>query len=103
MTDESDTEDWLDLAAALDLLRTQVAESQRRARTADIRFDVGEITVDFELELHRTRSAGGGLRFAVVQAEGRGERARRTTQRVSLTLKPRGRNAGDVAIGDWEE
>ncbi|MFF1380674.1 trypco2 family protein [Streptomyces sp. NPDC058308] len=100
-----DPQDWLDLADALDLLRAQIAESQRRARTADIRFDVGEITVDFELELHRTRAAGGGLRFAVVQAEGRAESAHRATQRVSLTLRPRGRDAGagDVAIGDWEE
>ncbi|MEW2388687.1 trypco2 family protein [Streptomyces venezuelae] len=101
------SDEWLDLADALDLLRAQIAESQRRARTADIRFNVGEITVDFEVELHRTRIAGGGLRFAVVQAEARGERAHRATQRVSLTLKPRGPGAGpgagDIAIGDWQE
>ncbi|MET8687452.1 trypco2 family protein [Streptomyces sp. NPDC004732] len=103
--DAASPEEWLDLADALDLLRAQIAESQHRARTADIRFEVGEISVDFELELHRTRAAGGGLRFAVVQADGRQENARRTTQRVSLTLKPRGPGpgSGDIAIGDWAE
>ncbi|GHC75444.1 trypco2 family protein [Streptomyces flavofungini] len=97
-----DGDGWLDLADALDLLRAQVADSQRRARTADVRFDVEAITVDFEVELLRTRGGSGGLRFGVVQADGRQENTRRATQRVSLTLRPRTATRGDVSIGDEE-
>ncbi|MFD9880294.1 trypco2 family protein [Streptomyces alboflavus] len=97
---QSGDDEWLDLADALDLLRGQIGEAQRRARTADVRFDVEAITVDFEVELGRARGGSGGLRFGVVQGEGRQENTRRATQRVSLTLKPRTAARGDVSIGD---
>ncbi|MFF2406319.1 trypco2 family protein [Streptomyces sp. NPDC058092] len=102
MTGSTDGDDWLDLADALDLLRSQVAESQRRAQRSEVRFGVEQITVDFELELMRTREGGGGLRFGVADAKARQESGRRSVQRVSLTLKPERPGGGDVQIGDWE-
>ncbi|MET8741742.1 trypco2 family protein [Streptomyces sp. NPDC004728] len=102
MTGSTDDDDWLDLADALDLLRAQVTESQRRAQSSEIRFGVEQITVDFELELMRTREGGGGLRFGIADAKARQENGRKTVQRVSLTLKPEQRSGGDVQIGDWE-
>ncbi|WP_405658800.1 trypco2 family protein [Streptomyces sp. RK9] len=95
-------DEWLDLADALDLLRGQIGEAQRRARTADVRFDVEAITVDFEVELGRTHGGSGGLRFGIAQADGRRESARRAVQRVSLTLTPRTAARGDLTIGDGE-
>lgn len=102
MTGSTENDDWLDLADALDLLRAQVTESQRRAQSSEIRFGVEQITVDFELELMRTREGGGGLRFGIADAKARQENGRKTVQRVSLTLKPEQRSGGDVQIGDWE-
>lgn len=102
MTGSTENDDWLDLADALDLLRAQVTESQRRAQSSEIRFGVEQITVDFELELMRTREGGGSLRFGIADAKARQENGRKTVQRVSLTLKPEQRSGGDVQIGDWE-
>ncbi|MER8083695.1 trypco2 family protein [Streptomyces sp. NPDC058316] len=102
VTGSTHGDDWLDLADALDLLRSQVAESQRRARRSEVRFGVEQITVDFELELTRTREGGGGLRFGIADARARQESGRRSVQRVSLTLKPERPGGGDVQIGDWE-
>ncbi|WP_406862118.1 trypco2 family protein [Streptomyces sp. HUAS MG47] len=97
-----DGEHWLDLADALDLLRNQVAEAQRRAQRSEVRFGVDEITVEFEAELIRTREAGGGLRFGIVEARGRTEGSRRSVQRIALTLRPQRADGGDTAIGDVE-
>ncbi|HEY9367810.1 trypco2 family protein [Streptomyces sp.] len=97
-----DGEDWLDLADALDLLRSQVAEAQRRARRSEVRFGVDEITVEFETELVRTREGGGGLRFGIVEARGRTEGSRRSVQRIALKLRPQRADGGDTAIGDVE-
>ncbi|AZP14725.1 hypothetical protein EJC51_47400 [Streptomyces aquilus] len=64
-------EDWLDLADAVALLRSQIAEAQARiddpqgAGDKGVRFEIGEITVDLGMELTRTRGADGQLRFSV--------------------------------------
>jgi hypothetical protein len=95
-------EDWLDLADAIDVLREQLSEAQDRGRGSALRFVLGEITAEFEVELMRTRGGGGALRFGVVDADARGERARRSVQRLTLRLNPERREGGNVAVGDAE-
>ncbi|MEU8517878.1 trypco2 family protein [Kitasatospora sp. NPDC048722] len=95
--------DWLDLADAVDLLRRQIVEARRRAGSSPVRFEIGDITVDFELELTRTRGGGGELRFGVLGANGKAERTERGTHRISLTLHPHTADGGDVEILDLDE
>lgn len=93
-------EDWLDLADAIEVLRSQLSEAQRRGQGSELRFVLGEITAEFEIELVRTRNGGGALRFGVTEANGRQERSKRSAQRVTLRLNPERRGGGDVAVGD---
>ncbi|MFJ9816361.1 trypco2 family protein [Streptomyces sp. NPDC101151] len=95
-------EDWLDLADAIEVLRAQLSEAQRRGQGSQLRFVLGEITAEFEIELMRTKNGGGTLRFGVVEANARAERTARSTQRVTLRLNPEQRGGGDVAVGDVE-
>jgi len=107
----ANADDWLDLADAIELLRIQVAEAQRRSVGADVRFRLGEITVEFGMELARTRGAGGGLRFGVASVDGRGERTARATHHVTVRLDPRRADGSPVdtgagepdGIGDFED
>jgi hypothetical protein len=94
-------EDWLDLADAIEVLRDQLSEAQRRGQAAPLRFVLGEITAEFEIELVRKKNGGGGLRFGVIEANAGRERSAKSTQRVTLRLKPQ-QYGGDVAIGDAE-
>ncbi|RRS01235.1 trypco2 family protein [Glycomyces terrestris] len=102
MTRREQHEDWLDLADAIEVLRSQLAEAQRRGQDSQLQFVLGEITAEFEIELVRAKSGGGALRFSVVEADARGERSSRSTQRLTLRLNPEHRGGGDVAIGDVE-
>ncbi|MEV6168196.1 trypco2 family protein [Streptomyces sp. NPDC051954] len=99
--DERD-EDWLDLADAIDVLREQLSDAQFRGQESELRFVLGEITVEFEVELVRTRNGGGALRFGVVEANARGERSARSTQRVTVHLNPEQRGGRSVTVGDSE-
>lgn len=94
--------DWLDLADAIELLRTQLSEAQRRAADSELRLVLGEITAEFEVELVSTGNGGAALRFGVVGADARRERSTRSVQRVTLRLIPERRGGGDVAVGDVE-
>lgn len=96
-------DDWLDLADAIETLRDQLSEAQRRGQDSPLRFVLGEITAEFELELVRAKNGGGALRFGVVEADARRERTTRSTQRLTLRLNPEHRGGGDVAVGDDHE
>ncbi|MFD7321919.1 trypco2 family protein [Streptomyces sp. NPDC059875] len=90
---------WLDLSDAVGLLRDQLASAQRAADGSDIRFRVGEVTVEFAVQLTRTTGGGGALRFGVVGADGKREHANSTTHRLQITLHPRSGGAGGGAAG----
>jgi hypothetical protein len=91
---------WLDLADAIGLLRDQVMEAQQRAEGHPLRFVMGEVTVELEVELERSRELGGGLRFGVVSADARGGRSDRSVHHVTVTLTPRLGGGGDVEVSD---
>lgn len=97
---DRDSGDWLDLADAIELLRDQIVEAQERSPATGVRFALGEITVEFALELSRSRGAGGGLRFYVAEANARAERASSNTHRVVVTLRPKRSDGGDVEVDD---
>ncbi|WP_326671465.1 MULTISPECIES: trypco2 family protein [unclassified Streptomyces] len=92
--------DGLDLTDAVRLLRRQLTAAQREADGSDVRFRVGEVTVELAVQLTRTGSAGGSLRFGVVAVDGKRDRAQSTTHRIQLTLHPRSGSGGDLEIGD---
>lgn len=102
MPDGGHDEDWLDLADAITLLRDQLTVAQERGAGSPLRFVLGEITVEFEIELVRSKNGGGALRFGVVEANARRESSARSAQRVTLRLNPEHRGGGDVAVGDTE-
>jgi hypothetical protein len=93
-------ETWLDLADAIGLLRDQVMEAQQRAAGHPLKFVMGEITLELEVELERSGTLGGGLRFGVVSANGQGERSNRSANRVTVTLTPQLGDGGGVEISD---
>ncbi|HEY3468416.1 MAG TPA: trypco2 family protein [Amycolatopsis sp.] len=102
MTQRGNDEDWLDLADAIEMLREQLSEAQSRGQDSPLRFKLGEITAEFEIELVRKKNGGGALRFGVVEADARGERSTRSHQRVTLKLTPERVGGGDVSVGDTE-
>jgi hypothetical protein len=102
MAQSGPEEDWLDLADAIEVLRDQLSEAQRRGQGSSLRFVLGEITAEFEIELVRKRNGGGALKFGIVEADARRERAAKSTQRLTLKLKPEQNGVGNVAVGDDE-
>jgi hypothetical protein len=98
--------DWLDLADALELLRNQIGEAQRRLGDADekaVRFGLGDVTVEFGMELVRTVGVDGGLRFSVVSVGGKRDTGRTATHTVTVILHPHAPGGGDVDVSDEED
>ncbi|WP_406737248.1 hypothetical protein OG365_01825 [Streptomyces sp. NBC_00853] len=95
----------MDLADAVGLLRRQIAQAQRQVAedpADDVQFAVGEITLELGMELTGTRSVNGGLRFAVVSAGGKAERASKATHKVTVKLTPQDGSGEIILVRDEE-
>ncbi|MGW2870821.1 trypco2 family protein [Kitasatospora sp. NPDC001225] len=90
-----------ELSEAIKAVRTGLVEAQQDGDGLPIRFSVREITLDLEVELRHSVSAGGGVKAFVVSADAKGERASTRSHRLTVTLDIQsGQAGGDVLIGD---
>jgi NTP-dependent ternary system trypsin peptidase co-occuring protein len=76
------------LASAIGALRTEIVKAMHAAGAEDIRFALGP--VELELQVEAAQEAGGeaGIKFWLVSIGGKGSRSSGTTHTVKLTLTP---------------
>jgi hypothetical protein len=78
----------MELAEAVEAVRQGLMTGAARGADAGIRFEVGEIHMEFTVELQRTRSGHGGVKAWVVDAGAESARTLGRTHTVSFTLRP---------------
>ncbi|WP_037602206.1 trypco2 family protein [Streptacidiphilus rugosus] len=85
----------IELADAIEAIRTQLVDAAARGTNSDLAFEVGDIHLEFEVQLNHDRTVKGGVKAWVLAAGYEAARGRTETQRVSVTLSPkhRGSNA----------
>ncbi|MBA2956452.1 hypothetical protein HZF07_22230 [Nocardioides sp. CGMCC 1.13656] len=76
------------LADAIDDLRRELADAMGRGDGERLRFQLGTVSMEFEVGIAATVGGEAGVRFWVVSAGATGERASTTTHRISLQLTP---------------
>jgi len=91
--------DGMELADAVEAVRAGLLAGAARGAHSSVRFEVGEIRMEFTVELRRVRGATGGVRAWVVEAGGESSRTSGRTHTVSCTLKPKNASGGVLEIG----
>jgi hypothetical protein len=89
------------LSDAIRALRSEIVKAAGEGEGKDVRFRLGEIELEFGLEVGRQAGADAGIQFWVISLGARGERRSATTHTVRLTLAPVGLD-GDVLVSDKE-
>jgi hypothetical protein len=87
------------LLEAVTALRTELAASILAAAAEQLRFAVGEITLEFQVEVERTAGVSAGIKFWVVELGGEGSRTSKTTHTVSIPLTPVSSDGQPVLTG----
>ncbi|MFF8555065.1 trypco2 family protein [Streptomyces sp. NPDC015501] len=90
--------DGIELADAVASIRNQLVEAAARATDHPVSFAVGDIQMEFTLELRREAKAGGKVRAWVVEAGADAALASGRTHKVAFTLTPRDAVTGEA----WE-
>jgi len=76
------------LKEAIGALRSELSESILAAAGEDLRFQVDDVSMEFQVELEKSFEGSGGIKFWVVELGGKASRASTATNSVSLSLKP---------------
>ncbi|WP_206307018.1 trypco2 family protein [Streptomyces sp. F001] len=92
----------IELAELIEELRRELTAARTAAQGEDLYFEVGPVELEAAVVVERSATAGGKIRFWVVETGADGRMADSVTHRVKLTLDPRTRSGGGRApwVGD---
>jgi len=76
------TPNRIDLKTAIAALRAELIDSILASQNEPLRFEVGEITMQFQLEIEQSTEAKGGLKFWVVEGAVGGSSSREDSSDV---------------------
>ena len=78
----------LPLASAIDALRRELVAALEQGKDAEVRFALGPVELEFQVEISYEAGGEAGVKFWVVTLGGKGSRSSATTHTVRLRLSP---------------
>ena len=78
----------IELADVISELRAELDRARLAAAGSELRFGLGPVELEVTVGLDREGTAGGKVRFWVVEVGAEGKIASTSTQRIKLTLTP---------------
>jgi hypothetical protein len=72
------------LAAAIEAPRGELVVALEKGKDAEVRFALGPVELEFQVEVSREMGADAGIKFWVVALGGEGSRSSATTQSVQV-------------------
>lgn len=94
------------LVDVVQALRSELARASTQAADAEVRFPVGQITLEFQVGVTRSAEAQGGVRFWVLELGASAGVATESVQKVTIVLEPPVDSYGrpiKVAAGETEK
>src|SRR3954452_11975714 len=76
------------LASAVEALRRELVVALEAGRGEEVRFALGPIELEFQVEVSREAGGEAGIKFWVVALGGKGSRSSGATHTVRLSLSP---------------
>jgi hypothetical protein len=86
------------LAEMIEELRRELQEAVAAAEGQPIRFQLGEVTLEAQVEVSREKGGKAGLKFWVAEVGASGKAGHLATQKIVLTLLPVAAEGGAVKL-----
>ncbi|AUG78007.1 hypothetical protein CFP65_3203 [Kitasatospora sp. MMS16-BH015] len=94
-------ESGIELADAVEAVRRQLVAAAEAGEGQPLRFEVGEVKLEFTVELKRDARVKGGIKALVWSAEAEAGLAHQRAHKISVTLTPKDAGTGgSVEIGN---
>lgn len=88
----------IELGRAVAAIRNELVAAAGQAEGQQLRFEVGEIHLEFSVELRHDQRAKAGFRAWVLSADAEAGRATGSVHRLAFTLRPKDARTG----GGWD-
>lgn len=98
----SNDESWIDLSAALDALRAELADAAERSKTSDLQFPVEEVVLEFNVAVTKSVDGTAGIKFWVAELGTTASASKVSTQKVVVKLGSPMDRSGDPLLVDRE-
>lgn len=85
----------IELADAIQSVRDQLLDAATRATGQPVAFEVGDIQMEFTIELRKEFKGGAKVKAWVVEAGADATRTTGHTHKIAFTLKPRNAATGE--------
>ncbi|MER5696106.1 trypco2 family protein [Streptomyces mirabilis] len=92
------SDDAIELAAAVQAVRDELLTAAAQGVGTNLVFELGDIDMEFTVELRKETKGGMKVRAWVVDAGAEKASANTSTHKVALTLKPKDARTG----GSWQ-
>ncbi len=89
------TEHAVELDRAVQAIRDGLIAAAEQAEGQDLTFELGDIQMEFTVELRKELKGGGKVKAWVLEAGADATRTSARTHRVAFTLKPKDNRTGD--------
>ncbi|WP_285313212.1 trypco2 family protein [Pseudarthrobacter sp. fls2-241-R2A-168] len=92
----------IDLVDVIRDLRTQIGQAQLASAGEDLQFEVGPIELEMSVAVTAEVSGQAKVRFYVLEMGAGGKESEVSTQRIKMTLTPRGTKTGNNGASESE-
>ncbi|MEW2621335.1 trypco2 family protein [Streptomyces sp. NPDC048106] len=92
--------DDITVGEAIDHLRAELTAARDRAADCGVRFELGDISLEFTVELRREHSGKGSVKAWVVSGEAGAARSETTAHKLAFTLRAVDRDGEGIRIGN---
>jgi len=89
----------LGLKETLEALRIEISESILDSDGKEIRFEMGEIELEIQVVVEKSKEGKGGVKFWVVEMGGVARNIDAITHKIKITLKPKWQDGKLVLTG----
>ena len=88
------------LAEMIQELRNELQAAVKAGEGEEIRFALGEVTLEAQVEVTKEGSGKAGIKFWLAETEASGKAAKAVTQKVVLKLRPVDAEGGEIELAD---
>jgi Trypsin-co-occurring domain 2 len=86
------------LSDAITSIRSELTRAMASGEGEEIRFRLGPVELEFELEARKDAGATAGVKFWVITAAAKGDVSSGSAHRIRLTLQPVTTEGADVEV-----
>jgi hypothetical protein len=88
------------LAAVVESLRAELTKALAKGEGEEVRFRLGPVELEFQVQVSGEVGAEAGVKFWVVAVGGSASQSSASTHTLRLVLHPTDRGGGDLTVGE---